>query len=239
MNSKWHENIWNIAFSTLPKSLFGPVKGRKRVPSDWRPLKTSLSWHQSRILGLSRGRKWLKCHLPLESRLYQLEKSRILGWSRSKNYFKVTFDNLNHRFFAFIKLHFQLIQKPKIKLRMPSNPRNFLPRPHPSSSLGWSRGRKWVQSDMRPLETSLFRLYPSRILGWSRGRKWFLSDCDHLKHRLFDITKVEFWACQDSENDFEVRFVTWIVALSTRKKSHFLWSRRKKLLQSNIRQLES
>jgi len=40
---------------------------------------------------------------------------------------------------------------------------------------GSSRNRKWLQSDIRQLESSLFRLHPNRILGWSRGRKWVRS----------------------------------------------------------------
>ena len=46
-----------------------------------------------------------------------------------------------------------------------------LTRPQPSRILGWSRGRKCVQTDMGALQTTLIRLHPSRILGMERGRK--------------------------------------------------------------------
>ena len=72
----------------------------------------------------------------------------------------------------------------------------------PIRILGWSRSRKCVQSDMRPLETLLFRLQQSRIFGWCRGKNDFPVFGDHLKHRFLDLTKVEFWACQEAEHDF-------------------------------------
>ena len=50
-----------------------------------------------------------------------------------------------------------------------------LSRPQPGGILGWSRARTWVQCDMRCLKTSLSRIHPRRIFGWSRGRKFFPS----------------------------------------------------------------
>ena len=60
-----------------------------------------------------------------------------------------------------------------------------------------------VQSskNMRPIETSLF-LTSSRILCWSMEVIYFSVPGDHLKHRFLDITKVDFWASQDAENNF-------------------------------------
>ena len=55
-----------------------------------------------------------KCHLPLESSLYQLKKVAFSVGEEANNDFKVTNDNLNHRFFDFIKWQFQLVQRPKI-----------------------------------------------------------------------------------------------------------------------------
>jgi len=67
------------------------------------------------MLGLSRGRKrFLIAILPLESSLYRLEKFAISVGQVAKNYFKVTFDNMNHRFFDFIKLHYRLVQRHKL-----------------------------------------------------------------------------------------------------------------------------
>ena len=77
-----------------------------------------------------------------------------------------------------------------------------LSQPQPSRIFGWSRGRKWVQSDMQAHETSLSRIHPSRILGLSRGENEFPVPVDHLKHRFLDLTKGKFYACQEAENDF-------------------------------------
>jgi len=54
---------------------------------------------------------------------------------------------------------------------------------------------------MRPLETSLSRLHPIRILCWTREENEFRVPGDHLKHGFLDLTKVEFWAFQETEND--------------------------------------
>jgi len=45
-----------------------------------------------------------------------LELNQLAFWvgQEAENEFKVTFDNLNHRFFDFIKLHFQVVQRQKI-----------------------------------------------------------------------------------------------------------------------------
>ena len=75
-------------------------------------------------------------------------------------------------------------------------------RPQRSRILGWSRGRKCVQSDMRTLETSLSRLHPSCILGWSRRKKWVPGVYRRFDTSLSRPHKVEFWACQEAENDF-------------------------------------
>jgi len=53
---------------------------------------------------------------------------------------------------------------------------------------------------MRPLETSLFRLYPSRIFSGHREENEFPVIGDFLNHQFLEITKVEFWAFQKTEN---------------------------------------
>ena len=133
-----------------------------------------------------------------------------------------------------------------------------LSRPQQSRILGWSRGRKWVQSDMETLETSLSRLHPSRILCWSRGRKrvpnawrpfetlfsrpyqswilglssgrkWFSSATQTHDRRFIDFKKVAFSVDQEAENVFKVNSKTWIIAFSTSSKSHFGVVKRQKM----------
>ena len=65
---------------------------------------------------------------------------------------------------------------------------------------------KMSLSDKRVLKTSLSRLHTSSILGWSRGRKFVPSAWRTLQHRFLDLTKVEFWVCQEAESDFYVPF---------------------------------
>ena len=50
----------------------------------------------------------------LNHRFIELKKITISIGQGAKNDVKVTFDNLNHRFVDFIKLHFRLVQRPKI-----------------------------------------------------------------------------------------------------------------------------
>ena len=110
---------------------------------------------------------------------------------------------------------------------------------------------------MRHLEPSLFRPHPSRLLGWSRGRKWVQRTIDPLKHRFLDFTYFAFWAGQEKENEFSTspksnfglvkrqkmtfkcHSTTWIVLINLKKNHIFCWSRSRKWLQSEIRQLVS
>ena len=129
----------------------------------------------------------------------------------AENDFKVTLDNLNHRYFKIIQIAFSAIPETEIKLKSHASSWNIFLSTSPSRNLGWSRGRKWVQSVTRPLETSLSRLHHSRILG------------------IFKIQKMTF-KCHST---------IWIVALSTWKSHIFSWSRSRKWLQTDIRQFES
>jgi len=55
---------------------------------------------------------------------------------------------------------------------------------------------------MSVLETSLSRPHQRRILGGQEEENMFLVPGDHLKLRFLEFTKVEFWACQEAQNDF-------------------------------------
>jgi len=55
-----------------------------------------------------------KCHLPLDRRFINLKKVAFSVGQEAKGDFKVTFENWDHHFFDFIKLHFQLVQRPQI-----------------------------------------------------------------------------------------------------------------------------
>ena len=134
---------------------------------------------------------------------------------------------LESSLFVLIKLHFQLVQCPKIswpwhiafstssksvfwaspqvqnKLRMPGEPLK-----HPFFDLTqvtfWDVQEAWkcVKSVMRPLETLLSRLHQFRILGWSKEENEFPVPGEHLIYRFLDLIKVEFRALQEVEKDF-------------------------------------
>ena len=122
-------------------------------------------------------------------------------------------------------------------------------RPQQSRIMGWSGGRKWVQSEMeilettlldltqvafwagqeekrvpsarRPFETLFSRPYQSWILCLSSGRKLFLSANQPHDRRIIDFKKVAFSVDQEAENVFKVHSKTWNIALSTSSKSRF------------------
>ena len=178
-----------------------------------------------------------KCHFPLESLLYQLEKIRIFGRSRNK----ITSKWQTIWIIAFStssKLHFRLFQRPKISWECHASPWNnaFWPS---SRVLRWSRFRKWVPNVTRPLETSFLAINYFAFWSGQEEENEFRVPGDHLKHRFLDLTKVEFWAFQEAENEFLCRSASWIFFYRLEKIRNFVWSRSKKRLQSDIRQLES
>ena len=83
------------------------------------------------------------------------------------------------------KSHFGLVKRQNKCSQCQEITRKFVFWIQPSRILGWSRGRKWVESVMRTLETSLFRPHPNRILGWSRGWKWVRSAWRQLETSLY------------------------------------------------------
>ena len=98
---KCHASPETSLFRPHPSRISGWSRGRKWVKNVMRPLETSLTRpHHSRTWGFSRRRKWLLSAIrPFESSLYRLEKVTFSVGQEEGNDFKVTFDNLNHRFF--------------------------------------------------------------------------------------------------------------------------------------------
>ena len=133
--------------------------------------------HQNRILGLSRGWKWLlSAILPIESSLYWLKEVALSVGQEVENDFKVTFDNLNHRFFDFIQIEFSASPLVQIKLRMPSE----------------------------PLEHRFLELIQVAFSDGQEAGNEFKVTCDTLKHFFFVFTQVAFWTGQEEINDFPV-----------------------------------
>ena len=173
MSSQCLATTWNIAFLTSPKSNFGVFKRQK-------------------ITFICHSTTWFVA-------LSTWKKSFSVG-ELAENYFKVTFDNLNHRFFDFIQIAFWVIPEAQNKLRVPCETlkhRFFdinqvafwdgqeAENESKENATPWNidffnfthvtfwvvlRGRKWVSIAWRPLETTISRSHLRRILGMSRYR---------------------------------------------------------------------
>ena len=133
-------------FRIYPFRILGWWRGKRWVPSDWRPLETLFSRHHQRLV--KRQKMTFKCHLPLESSLYQLEKSRIFCWSRSK---------------------------------------------------------KWLESYIWQLESSLLRLYQIAFSASPEAENKWRMPYETLQHRFFELTQVAFWDGQETEYEFKVK----------------------------------
>ena len=120
MRSKWHVTPWNIAFPNLPKSHFGLIKVKK-MSSQWLATTRNIvfSTTSKSNLGFSRASKYFKCHLPFESSIYQLEKSRIFGWSRSKKWLKSDVWQLESSLFRRHQISFSASPEDENNLKMP------------------------------------------------------------------------------------------------------------------------
>ena len=75
-------------------------------------------------------------------------------------------------------------------------------RPQQIRILRWSRGRKWVQSEMEPLKHSFLDFTQVWFRAGQEEENEFSVPGHHLKHRVLDLTKVEFWGCQEAEKVF-------------------------------------
>ena len=103
---------------------------------------------------------------------------------------KMILSACNHykrRFYEFTQEEFWLVHRPKWVQSDMRALETSLFRFQPSRILGSSRRRKWVFSAWRPLETPLSRLNQSRIFGLSRGRKWLLNDKWPLDYTLYRL----------------------------------------------------
>ena len=109
MSSQWLATTWNIVFSTSSKSNLGLVKKQ--------------NWLLSAICHLNRS-------------FINLKKVEFSVGQEGKNDLNVTFDNLNHRLFDFIKLHFKLVQRPKIIWEFQTRPCNIVFSNSPKSNYG-------------------------------------------------------------------------------------------------------
>ena len=121
----------------------------------------------------------------------------------AENKLKVTNEPLKHRYLDFNQLAFCDGQEAENEFKVTCESL-MLSRLHPSHILGWSRGRKWVLSAWRPLETLLSGHHQSRILGMSRGRKWLLCAIRPLESYLYRLEIAAFSVGQEVENDFKV-----------------------------------
>jgi len=193
---------------------------------------------KSHIFGWSRSRKCSHSAIRrLEPSLFRLHRNRILGWSISSHYLATT---RKVAFFTSPKSHFTLVQMPKINWKSHMSPWKLSFRHQQSRILGWSRGRKWVQSDMRDLETSLSRLHPSRILGWSRGKKWVLGAWWTLEKSISRLHQSWILGLSIGRIWLLIAIRPLESSLYRHDKSRiFGWSRSRKCLQSAIRQLET
>ena len=107
----------NVAFSTWPYSNFWLVKRQKLTfDSHWTSWIVTLSTWKSRIYGSTRRRKCLQINIrQLESSPFPLQPYRILGWSRGRKWVRNALKPLKKVALLTIpKSHFWLVQKPKI-----------------------------------------------------------------------------------------------------------------------------
>ena len=104
------------------------------------------------------------------------------------------------------KSHFGLVQRPKINSECHVSPLNIAFSTSPKSHFGlamWPKmSSKWQAT---PWNIALSTLHKSNI-GWSRGRKWVLSDWRPLQTSISRPQKVEYWTSQEAENYFQVPF---------------------------------
>ena len=175
MTFKCHSNTWIVALSTWKKSHFRFIK-KQKLTSKW----YSTTWiivfllHSNLILGWGRGRKWDRSALqPQKSRFFEFTKSRFRLFQRPKISWQCHARPWNIAFSTSPNSHLGKVKRPKMSSKWHANPSNIAFSSSPKSHFGWSRGRKWVPSAWRPLETSLSRQHQSRILGWQEAENDF------------------------------------------------------------------
>ena len=100
---------------------------------------------------------------------------------------------------------------------------------HPSRILGFSRGRKWLLSTIRPLESSLYPLEKVEFSAGEEAENDFKVPFDHLNNCFLNFTQIEFWAGQVVENDFAMPLTNWNIAFWNSHKRHFMLVKRLKI----------
>ena len=161
----------------------------------------------------------------LETSLSRPQQSRILGLPRSRKLLQ----RLNHRFFDFMKFAFWAVHNAENELSLHCNYKKSRFLSLPSRIFGCTRGRKNVSSLMSPW-TSCFRPQTIRILGWSRGRKWVQSDMGALEtSQSLDSPKSNFGLVKMKKMSSECLASIWNIAFSTSSKTKFGHIKRQKM----------
>jgi len=145
-------------FRLHPSSIFGWSWGWKWDQSDLRTHETTFSRPQSsRILGWSRSRKWV------QRAMRALETSHfvLVTWKKMSSQYQTTTGNID--FSSSPKSNFGLVKRQKMTFKCHSADWIVPLSTKRIRTFGWTRIRKWLQSDIRPFESSVFRLYPNRI----------------------------------------------------------------------------
>jgi len=75
---------------------------------------------------------------------------------------------------------------------------------HPSRNLRLSKGRKNVQSAIRPPKNSFITFKQVSFWAGQDTEHEVNVFFDHLKNRFFHFTQVAFWAGQEAENEFNL-----------------------------------
>jgi len=99
-----------------------------------------------------------------EKSLSRLHSCRVLGWSGGRKWVPVQGDHYKHRFLEKTKIEFWAYQEQKMTFKCHSQLESSLYRLRKSHIFGCSSSRKWLQSDIWQLESSLFQLHPNCIL---------------------------------------------------------------------------
>ena len=146
----------------------------------------------------------------------------------AENYFKMPFHNLNHSIFDFIEFVFWATKEAVRIALQPLEKSLFLI--HPSHILGCFFSRKYVASDMLVFETSVSPPQTSRNFEWSRCRKWVQSYMRALETSLSRIHPCRILGVfKRKKMSSQYMATTLIIVFSTSRKSNFMLVKRQKM----------
>ena len=105
---KCHSTTWFVALSTWKSRIFGSSRTRERFQSDIPYLETlHFRLHTKSILGLSRGRIWVRRALqPLENSIFEFTQVAFFDDPEAANKLKVPCEPLKHRFLYLNQIPF-------------------------------------------------------------------------------------------------------------------------------------